>query len=156
MVGVRKSRSHLIAVCVIQNILNLNVALLFIRIIGQRARDLIRELIRRIPGLIRNRIGFLCLFFLLDLLGLFGRLCCITRRRIGRVTAHRTYDAGNNEHHDDTQNDLADRLLSLFCHYASFLRSGYRAGTQHIVGGSELKFISWELMSQHSLPSDTH
>ena len=78
MVGVRKSRSHLIAVCVIQNILNLNVALLFIRIIGQRASDLIRELIRRIPGLIRNRIGFLCLFFLLDLLGLFGRLCCIT------------------------------------------------------------------------------
>lgn len=52
MVGVRKSRSHLIAVYVIQNILNLNVALLFIRIIGQRARDLIRELIRRIPGLI--------------------------------------------------------------------------------------------------------
>ena len=50
MVGVRKSRSHLIAVYVIQNILNLNVALLFIRIIGQRARDLIRELIRRIPG----------------------------------------------------------------------------------------------------------
>lgn len=50
MVGVRKSRSHLIAVCVIQNILNLNVALLFIRIIGQRASDLIRELIRRIPG----------------------------------------------------------------------------------------------------------
>lgn len=33
MVGVRKSRSHLIAVYVIQNILNLNVALLFIRII---------------------------------------------------------------------------------------------------------------------------
>lgn len=29
---------------------------------------------------------------------------------------------------------------------ASFLRSGYRAGTQHIVEGSELKFISRELM----------
>lgn len=156
MVGVRKSRSHLIAVCVIQNILNLNVALLFIRIIGQCASDLIRELIRRIPGLIRNRIGFLCLFLLLDLLSLFGRLCCITRRRIRRVTAHRTYDAGNNKHHDDTQNDLADRLLSLFCHYASFPRSGYRAGTQHIVGGSEFKFISWELMSRHNLPSDAH
>ncbi|MFR2627436.1 MAG: hypothetical protein ACLS89_07925, partial [Collinsella sp.] len=36
-------------------------------------------------------------------------------------------------------------VFELF-HYASFLRSGYRAGTQHIVEGSELKFISWELM----------
>ena len=32
--------------------------------------------------------------------------------------------------------------LSLFCHYSSFLRSGYRAGTQHIVGRIELEFIS--------------
>ena len=35
--------------------------------------------------------------------------------------------------------------LELF-HDASFLRSGYRAGTQHIVGRIEFEFISWELM----------
>ena len=32
-------------------------------------------------------------------------------------------------------------VFELF-HYASFLRSGYRAGTQHIVGRIKLEFIS--------------
>ena len=48
MIGVCKSRSNLVAIGIIQNILNLNVALFLVRVIGQRARDLICKLIVRV------------------------------------------------------------------------------------------------------------
>lgn len=62
MIGVCKSRSNLVAIGIIQNILNLNVALFLVRVIGQRARDLIGKLIGGVFSLISNGIRFLRFF----------------------------------------------------------------------------------------------
>ena len=68
MIGVCKSRSNLVAISIIQNILNLNVALFLVRVIGQRTRDLIGKLIGGVFSLVSNGIRFLRFFLLLNLL----------------------------------------------------------------------------------------
>ena len=83
MIGVCKSRSNLVAIGIIQNIFNLNVALFLVRVIGQRARDLIGKLIGSVFSLVSNGIRFLRFFLLLSLLCRLGRFCLIARRRIG-------------------------------------------------------------------------
>lgn len=83
MIGVCKSRSNLVAIGIIQNIFNLNVALFLIRVIGQRARDLIGKLIGSVFSLVSNGIRFLRFLLLLSLLCRLGRFCRIARRRIG-------------------------------------------------------------------------
>lgn len=83
MIGVCKSRSNLVAISIIQNILNLNVALFLVRVIGQRTRDLIGKLIGGVFSLVSNGIRFLRFFLLLSLLCRLGRFCRIVRRRIG-------------------------------------------------------------------------
>ena len=83
MIGVCKSRSNLVAISIIQNILTLNVALFLVRVIGQRTRDLIGKLIGGVFSLISNGIRFLRFFLLLSLLCRIGRFFRIARRLIG-------------------------------------------------------------------------
>ena len=83
MIGVCKSRSNLVAISIIQNILNLNVALFLVRVIGQRPRDLIGKLIGSVFSLVSNGIRLLRFFLLLSLLCRLDRFCRIARRRIG-------------------------------------------------------------------------
>lgn len=104
MIGVCKSSSNLVAVSIIQNILNLDVALFLIRVIGQRARDLIGKLVGRVLNLIGNGVRFLRFFLLFGLLRYLGRFSRIARRRIGRIATHRAHSADDNQHHDDAQN----------------------------------------------------
>ena len=59
MIGVCKSRSNLVAIGIIQNIFNLNVALFLVRVFGQGARDLIGKLIGSVFSLVSNGIRFL-------------------------------------------------------------------------------------------------
>lgn len=83
MIGVCKSRFNLVAIGIIQNILNLNVALFLVRVIGQRARDLIGKLTGGVFSLVSNDIRFLRFFCSSACCVTFGRFCRIARRRIG-------------------------------------------------------------------------
>lgn len=80
MIGVREGSSNLVAISIIQNVLDLNVALFLVRVIGQRTRDLIGELIRGILDLVGNRIRLLRLLLLFGLLRCLGRFRHIARR----------------------------------------------------------------------------
>ena len=67
MIGVREGSSNLVAISIIQNVLDLNVALFLVRVIGQRTRDLIGKLIGRILDFVGNRIRLLRLLLLFSL-----------------------------------------------------------------------------------------
>ena len=89
----------------------------------------------------RSLLFLLGLFLLIAIAGVLG-----DSRLVAATAREETSSPQGNRGECAKRSATAQQhfIFELF-HYASFLRSGYRAGTQHIVGRIELGFISCEL-----------